>query len=243
MKSLKDVNYLFLSLFLLLLIGSTVSATNIEINGQPQEKVLEGQVINYTLTLNNIPPAADYISFDTDLVKIDNSHLYNFTNLNFTSDSNKFDFPVNESTTSIIVNINGQIPQISEEKQYDGVTLVKYKQSTGYAYDRITLTNSKGNLIESVETRPFEISIPEVESFREQINKVDDPFFKKYLQDLHDKGLVTESKTLADHLTENDKWPSYWWLVPGIILGLVIGFLIGVRFNSKDDIDVGEDTE
>ena len=112
MKSFKGVNYLFLSLFLLLLLGSTASATNIEINGQTQDKVLEGQVINYTLTINNIPPAADYISFDTDLVKVDDSHLYNFTNLNFTSDANKFDFPVNESTTSIIVNINGQIPQI-----------------------------------------------------------------------------------------------------------------------------------
>ena len=233
MKSFKGVNYLFLSLFLLLLLASTASATNIEINGQTQDKVLEGQVISYTLTINNIPPAADYISFDTDLVKVDDSHLYNFTNLNFTSDANKFDFPVNESATSIIVTINGQIPQITNKKQYDGVTLVTYKQSTGYAYDRITLTNSKGNLIESVETRPFEISIPEVESFREQINEIDDPFFKKYLQDLHDKGLVKESKTLADHLTENDKWPSYWWLILGTIVGLMVGFFIGVRFNSR----------
>lgn len=236
MKSFKDVNYLFLSLFLLLLLGSTASATNVEINSQTQDKVLEGQVINYTLTINNIPPAADYISFDTDLVKIDDSHLYNFTNLNFTSDTNKFDFPVNKSTTTIIVNINGQIPQISEKKQYDGVTLITYKQGTGYAYDRITLTNSKGDQIESVETRPFEISIPEVESFREQINKIDDPFFKSYLQDLHDKGLVTESKTLADHLTENDKWPSYWWLILGIIAGLIIGIIIGIRINNGREV-------
>jgi hypothetical protein len=238
MKLFKGVNYLFLSLFLLLLLESAASATNVEINGQTQDKVSEGQVINYTLTINNIPPAADYVSFDTDLVKIDGSHLYNFTNLNFTSDVNKFDFPVNESTTKIIVNIKGQIPQISEEKQYEGVTLVKYKQSTGYAYDRITLTNSKGDLIESVETRPFEISLPEVESFREQINKIDDPFFKSYLQDLHDKGLVTESKTLADHLTEDKKWPSYWWLILGIIAGLIIGFIIGIRiYNGREVIE------
>jgi len=44
-------------------------------------------------------------------------------------------------------------------------------------------------------------------------------------------------------LTENKEWPPYWWVIPGIIAGLVIGFLIGVRFYSKDDTDVGEDTE
>ncbi|MCC4766526.1 hypothetical protein FXW07_07825 [Methanosarcina sp. DH1] len=236
MKSFKSVNYLFLSLFLLLLLGSTALATNVEINGQTQDKVSEGQVINYTLTINNISPAADYISFDTDLVKIDNSHLYNITNLNVTSDSNKFDFPVNESTTKIVVNIKGQIPHISEEKQYDGVTLIKYKKNTGYAYDRITLINSKGDQIESVETRPFEISLPEVESFREQINKIDDPFFKTYLQDLHDKGLVTESKTLADHLTEDNEWPSYWWLIIGVIAGLIIGIIIGIRMNNSREV-------
>jgi hypothetical protein len=44
-------------------------------------------------------------------------------------------------------------------------------------------------------------------------------------------------------LTNNNEWPPYWWAVPGIITGLVIGFLIGVRFYSKDDSDAGEDTE
>lgn len=63
------------------------------------------------------------------------------------------------------------------------------------------------------------------------------------MQDLHDKGLIEESKTLSDHLTENDEWPSYWWVIPGLIIGLLTGFLIGVRFNSKDEIDLGEDTE
>lgn len=243
MRLVRSVNYLLLLLLLLLIIEGTVSATNIEVNGQTPEKVLSGQEINYTLTISNIPPSAEYISFDTDMSKINNFHLYNFTNLNFSHDANKFDFPVNESTKSIIVNIRGQIPQISEKKQYEGITLVKYKQGTGYAYDRIILTNNKGNLIETVETRPFEISIPEVESFKEQINKIDDPFFKKYIEDLHDKGLVYESKTLADHLTANSEWPPYWWVIPGIIMGLAIGFLIGVRFGSKDDSDSGEDTE
>jgi hypothetical protein len=243
MKLSQLINYLLLSFFLLLIFEGTVSATNVDIKGQTPEKVLEGQEINYTLTISNISPAAENIAFDTDLAKVNNFHLYNFTNLNYTSDVNKFDFPVNESTKSIVVNIHGQIPQVSEKKQYEGITLVKYKQGTGYAYDRIILTNNKGNSIETVETRPFEISIPEVESFREQLNKIDDPFFKNYLQDLHDKGLVEESKTLADHMTENNQWPSYWWIIPGIILGLVIGFIIGVRFYSKDDTDIGEDTE
>ncbi|AAM06089.1 predicted protein [Methanosarcina acetivorans C2A] len=161
--------------------------------------------------------------------------------MNITSDNNKFDLPVNESTKSIIVNIHGQIPQITEKTQYGRVTLITYKQSTGYAYDRITLTNSNGDLIESVETRPFEISNPEVESFREQMNKIDDPFFKNYLQDLHDKGLVTESKTLADHLTENDKWPSYWWLILGAIIGLIIGVIIGVRIKNGSEEEVLND--
>ncbi|HHV25412.1 MAG: hypothetical protein PHG79_08705 [Methanosarcina sp.] len=243
MRIFKSVNYLFLLLFLLLLIAGTVSATNVEIDGQTPKIAFEGQVINYTLTISNIPPAAEYISFDTDLVKIDNSNLYNFVNLDFTSDANRFDFPVNQDTNSITVNIKGQVPKISETKQYDGITLTKYGKSSGYAYDRIILTNNKGNSIENVETRSFEISIPEVESFREQVDKIDDPFFKKYLQDLHDKGLVQESKKLADHLTKNNGWPPYWWVIPGAIVGLVIGFFIGVRFVSRDDIDSGEDIE
>jgi hypothetical protein len=243
MKSIRSVNYLLLSFFLLFLIEGIVSATNVEVNGQTPEKVLEGQEINYTLKIINIPPAAERISFDTDLAKVNNFHLYNCTNLNVTSDSNKFDFPVSESTKSIILNVHGQIPQITTKKQYEGITLINYKPQTGYAYDRIILTNNEGNLIETVETRPFEISIPEVESFNAKMNKINDPFFKKYLQDLHDKGLVDESNTLADHLTENNEWPPYWWAIPGIIAGLVIGFLIGVRFYSKDDSDAGEDTE
>lgn len=194
MKSVKSVKYFFLLLFLLLIIEGTVSATNIEVNGQTQEKVLEGQEINYILTINNIPPAAENISFDTDLAKVDNFPLYNFTNLNFTSNTNKLGFPVNESTKSIIVNIHGQIPQVSEKKQYEGITLVKYKQGTGYAYDRIILTNSKGNLIETVETRPFEISIPEVEHFREQINKIEDPFLKNICRICMIKDLLRSQK-------------------------------------------------
>jgi len=243
MKLVRSVTCLILSFFLLLIIGGIVSATNVEVNGQTPEKVLEGKEINYTIIISNIPPAAEKISFDTDLAKVNNFHLFNLTNLNVTNDANRFDFPVSESTKSIVVNIHGQIPQITEKKQYQGITLVNYKSETGYAYDRITLTNNKGDSIETVETRSFEISIPEVDSFNEKLNKINDPFFKKYLQDLHDKGLVDEANTLADHLTENTEWPPYWWAIPGIIGGLVIGFLIGVRFYSKDDTDVGEDTE
>lgn len=248
MKLVHSINYLFLPFFLLLIVGSTVSATNVElVNGQPPAKVLEEQEINYTMIISNIPPAAEKISFDTDLANINNFHLYNFTNLNFKSNINKFDFPVNESTKSIVVNIHGQIPQITEISQPEGIKIIKYKQQTGYAYDRIILTNNKGNLIETVETRSFEISIPEVESFREKMNKINDPFFKEYLQGLHDKGLVNESNLLADHLTENNEWPLYYWTIPGIIIGFLIGGLIGLRIGYKakmgnpDETDVGED--
>lgn len=233
MKLNLSVKYIFLSLFLLLIIGGNISAANIEINGQTPGKVLEGTEINYTIKISDISPAAEKISFDTDLAKVDNFHLYNFTSLNVTSDANKFDIPVNESIKSIIVNIHGQIPQITEKKQPEGITIIKYRSQTGYAYDRIILTNNKGNLIETVETRPFEISIPEVESFREKMNKINDPFFKEYLQSLHDKGLVDESNTLADHLTENNEWPPYWWIIPGIIIGFVIGIIIGMRRIEK----------
>lgn len=233
MKLVRNVTFLFISFFLLLIIGSTVSATNVEVNGQTPEKVLEGQEINYTIIISNISPAAEKISFDTDLAKVDNFHLYNFTSLNITSDANKLDFPVNESTKSIVVDVHGQIPQITEEIQYQDVMLIHYKPEVGYAYDRIILTNNRGNLIETVETRPFEISIPELEAFYEKMNKINDPFFKNYLQDLHDKGLVDESNTLADHLTENNEWSLYWWAIPGIIVGLMIGIIIGIRYTRS----------
>lgn len=244
MKLAQSIPYLLLPFFLLLIIGSTVSAANVKlVNGQPSGEVLEGQEINYTIIISNISSAAEKISFETDLAKINNFHLYNFTNLNFTSDINKFDFPVDGNTKSIIVNIHGQIPQITETNQPEGIKIIKYKSQTGYVFDRVILTNNKGDLIETVETRSFEISIPEVEDFREKINKINDPFFKEYLQDLHDKGLVEESNTLADHLIENSEWSPYWWAFPGIIIGLVIGGLVGLRIGYKEKVGTPDETE
>ncbi|HMB45663.1 MAG TPA: hypothetical protein VKL21_07565, partial [Candidatus Methanoperedens sp.] len=58
---------------------------------------------------------------------------------------------------------------------------------------------------------------------------------------------VNESNLLADHLTENNEWPLYYWTIPGIIIGFLIGGLIGLRIGYKakignpDETDVGED--
>lgn len=70
----------------------------------------------------NIPLATGNIDFDTDLAKSNNFHLYNFTNLNLRSDTNKCDFLVSKNKKSIVVNIHGQITPMSEKKHYGDYT-------------------------------------------------------------------------------------------------------------------------
>lgn len=192
----------FLCLFLILLVGSA-SAVEVNVEGDHPAEIKEKQVVNCVLTISGIPSAADYLYLDTDLEKYDDKPIYNFSDLNIQSNENHFELPIKDNTKEIVVQLNGQVPSITEVQQYEKLTLVKYNpKRTGYAYYRIKLTDEKGNSIQESDTSTFAITVPEINSFKEKITLIEDPFLSMYIQDMFDRGLVTEANKLADYLIE-----------------------------------------
>lgn len=192
----------FLFLFLILLVGSA-SAVDVNVEGDHPSEVKEKQVVNCVLTISGIPSAADYLYIDTDLEKYDDKPIYNFSDLNIQSNESNFELPIKDNTKKIVLQLNGQVPGITEVQQYDKLTMEKYNpKRTGYAYYRIKLTDEKGNSIQESDTSTFTIAVPEIDSFKEKITLIEDPFLRTYLQDMFDRGLVTEANKLADYFIE-----------------------------------------
>jgi len=230
-------------LFILLFAGSgPASATQIEVEGELPGEVEEKQVISLVLTISNIPAAADFISFDTDLVRYGDRSIYNFTGLELQSNNSSFVLPVEDNREKIIVLLNGRVPVIREVKQCDELTLIKYDPKlTGYAYYRVRLTDEDGNPLGESDTRTFTIVASEIEEFRGKMTLVDDSFFSVYLQDMFDKGLVTEANEIADHVIEKEEKEREeegsfnWGYVLGGIALLAVGFILGVRFGGSEE--------
>ena len=192
----------FLYFFFLVLAGSA-SAVEVQVEGDLPAEVEEKQVISCVLTISGIPGAADYLYFDTDLGKYGDKPIYNFKDLNLQSNESHFELPIKDKQNKIVVQLNGQVPGITEVQQFEKLTLVKYNpKRTGYAHYRIKLTDEKGNSIQESDTSTFAIAVPEIDSFRTKVALIEDPFMSVYLQDMFDRGLVTEANKLADHVIE-----------------------------------------
>ncbi|AKB51531.1 hypothetical protein MSBRW_2278 [Methanosarcina barkeri str. Wiesmoor] len=171
--------------------------------GDHPAEVKEKQVISCVLTISGIPSAADYLYFDTDLEKYDDNPIYNFTKLNLQSNESHFELPVKDNKEKIVVQLYGQVPGVTEVQQYEKLTLVKYDpKRTGYAYYRIKPTDEKGNAIQGSDTSTFTIEVTDIDSFEKKATQIEDPFLSMYLQDMFDRGLVTEANKLADYLIE-----------------------------------------
>jgi hypothetical protein len=179
------------------------SAVEVNVEGDHPAEVKEKQVISCVLRISGIPSAADYLYFDTDLEKYDDKPIYNFTELNLQSNESHFELPVKDDMKKIVVQLNGQVPGVTEVQQYEKLTLVKYdSKRTGYAYYRIKPTDEKGNAIQGSDTSTFTIAVTDVDSFEKKAAQIEDPFLSMYLQDMFDRGLVTEANKLADYLIE-----------------------------------------
>jgi len=236
-------------LFYLLFAGEgAVLAAQVEVEGELPGEVEEKEVISSTITISNIPAAADFITFDTDLVKYGDRPIYNFTGLELQSNESRFELPVEDSGGKIVVQLNGRVPETREVKQCDELTLIKYDPKlTGYAYYRIRLTDEDGNPLGQSDTRTFSIAVPEIDEFRRKMTLMEDSFFSVYLQDMFDKGLVTEANEIADHVIEEEKKEreeeekdeeespfSLGYVIGGIGL-LVLGFVLGIRFGGSEE--------
>ncbi|MBP1908744.1 hypothetical protein [Methanolobus bombayensis] len=227
-----------LCFFILISLISNVSAVDVNIEGDLPDEAREGDIVEYYLTISSIPQSADYISFETDLEAYGNNPLYNFTEFNITSNSNNYVLNLNDSDEEVLVHIQGKVPIVREVVQTDKVTLIKLDEKrTGYAYYRFNLLDDEKNSLKDSDTRVFTINVPEIESFTGKMDSIDDPFFRNYLTDLFDKGLVHEANELADHLNSQEEGPeiSLYLAAGGIIFALIIGTIIGIRLGNRDD--------
>ncbi|WP_255336532.1 hypothetical protein [Methanosarcina sp. KYL-1] len=218
------------------MLPGPAAAIQVQVEGELPTEVEEKQVISSVLTISSIPSAADFIYFDTDLIKSEDQPVYNFTGLGLQSNESHYVLPVEGGQGKIVVLLNGQVPEISEVKQCDKLTLVKYNPKlTGYAHYRIRLTDEDGNPIKESDTRTFSIVVPEIEAFEQKMTLVDDSFFNAYLQDMFDKGLVTEANEIADYLIKKEENSFNWsYLIIGLAIAAV-SFILGVRTGGSEE--------
>ncbi len=226
--------------FVLLVVVSNVSALQVEVNSTTPDEVEEGELVDFTMVITGIPLAADYMSIDSDLQKNGTDPIFTFTDLNITSDSNIYALPLDGTTSSLTVHVKGRTPTIKTVKQVDKVTLIKFNpKRTGYAYYRLKFTDESNNPVEPSDTRTFSVSVPELDQFEEKLDTIEDPFVRKYLQGLHEKGLVGEANELVDYLNSKDEGrtvPLLWTIIGVVVVG-IIGFVVGIRMGNSEEGD------
>lgn len=232
----KCLKIIILLIIALAIIPSAGLAFQIVVDEQLPGVVTEGATTNFNLTISNIHPTASRIIIDTDLHKSDNIPLFSANEFESVSNETPFSISVPDDAT-VTVQVHGQVPKITKIVQPGPVTLTIHdKKRTGYAYYRVTFTDDKGNPVPGSDTRVFSINIPEIDSFREKINGISDPFMSSYLQDLFDKGLVSEANTLADYEMARDGQIPTVWLIGTVCIAAVVAFVIGIRIGSRDDV-------
>jgi len=223
----------------LLAMVSSVSALQVEINGNIPDESEEGEIVDFTMIITGIPLAADYIFIDSDLDKNGTQPIFNFTELNITSNSNSYQLPLDGTISSLTVNVKGRIPTIKVVKQVEKLTLVKFDpKRTGYLYYRLKFTDDSNNPLKESDARTFSVYVPEITQFDKKLDTIEDPFIRKYLQGLFDKGLVNEANELSDYINLRDEGQTVplLWTAIGIIVVGVIGLIIGIRMgNSEED--------
>lgn len=226
--------------FAVLSLISTVSALQVDIDGDLPSEAKEGDIVEFEMIISGIPEAADFLSFETDLEPYGSVPLYNFTNFNVTTSSNHYVLNLSNGEETVLVKVKGKVPVIKEVVQVDKVTLIKLdSKTTGYAYYRLKFMDDEQNYLTDTDTKTFTISVPEIESFEAKLDTIDEPFFRNYLTDLFDKGLVSEANELADYLNSKDEGtvvPLYW-TIAGLIIVLAAGIIIGIRIGNSDEDD------
>lgn len=220
---------LVLLFFCLGVIFTEVSALQTEMKIIPPENPKEGEVINVTISVFDFPQGYN-LSFDTDLVSYDDNPIYNITTINKQVYERNFEINTTGYDT-ITIHMVGKVPKITEVKQYEEITLIKYSKTTGYTYYRIELFDKEGTIIDT-NTQPFTVYVSEIEDFKNKLSKIHDGWIRNYLQELHDKGLVNEANELADHLIDNTKIPVLWFII-SLIGVAIIFFIIGIRIGYR----------
>ncbi|WP_067049070.1 hypothetical protein [Methanofollis ethanolicus] len=225
-----------LLLLALLCIPAGVAGLQVGVEEAPPDTVAEEEVVDFTITLSGIPPAADTVIVDTDLVQQGDTPLLspsggggNATNTTPAS------LPVPAGGSGLSIRIHGQAPTVTTVTQCGAVTLTTYDpKRSGYAYYRVRFTDDKGRPLTESDTRLFSIAVDAVDEFRAKLNQISDPFMRTYLQDLFEKGLVNEANALADYEMSRGAGVPLIWTVGGIVLTAVLALIAGIWIGGRE---------
>lgn len=204
-------------------------------DGDLTGEVAEGEEVAFTLTITGLPPAADALVLETDLVPVEGTPLFSLEGTGNVTNSTPFTIPLPAATTPLTIAVAGQAPTAAQVRQCGAVTLTTYDpRLSGYAYYRVRFIDDDGNPLAESDTRVFSLTVAAIEEFDEKLNAISDPFMDAYLQDLFDKGLVREANTLADYERSKESAVPILWAVGGIIVAAVIGLVLGIWIGGRE---------
>lgn len=222
-------------LVFLALVPAGAVGLQVGVDGDLPGEIVEGEEVNFTLTLAGLPPAADNLVLETDLVPQDGTPLFSLAGTEMISNSTPFTVTLPAGNGPLTVAVTGQAPRAAEVRQCGAVTLTTYDpRLSGYAYYRVRFTDDDGNRLAESDTRVFALRVEAIEEFNEKLGGISDPFMDAYLQDLFDKGLVGEANTLADHELAQESTVPTLWTVGGIVLAAVLALIIGIRIGGRE---------
>jgi hypothetical protein len=224
-----------LLLVALLCIPAGAAGLQVGVEEAPPETVAEGEVVDFTITLSGMPPAADTVIVDTDLVQQGDTPLLSPSGGGNATNTTPASLSVPAGGSGLSIRIHGQAPTVTEVTQCGAVTLTTYDpKRSGYAYYRVRFTDDKGRPLAESDTRLFSISISAVDDFRAKLNLISDPFMRTYLQDLFEKGLVNEANALADYEVSRGAGVPLIWTVGGIVVTAILALIAGIWIGGRE---------
>lgn len=225
-RGLRAFGILF-SFLVLILVGNAAAMDVVVLDSTIDEIHPEGDIVEYTLKISGVQPQVSVIELETDLRPYGQSFLWNATDPGFLElqdgqhqfQDQSIRFEVNKSVkTPVLIHVTGQVPQITEIVQSEGLVITKTDaQTTGYTHYRVQFFDEGGFVVGNAFTEVFDIEIPDETDFFDRLSSVQDPMLRNLVIDLHDKGLKYEANTLLDY---SDKKPL------GVSLPLVIVILV-----------------
>lgn len=229
----------FIVIVIILSMIVPVSGLNVYSVPKPVQVLDEGNIVKLNLTISDLPAQGDVISIDTDLDKEISNPVFNIPQQNIQSNNKHLDIKIEDRNNPIIVQLRGVIPKISQTTQCGGITLTNYLPQRGFAYYRIAILDENNAVLpSSTETQTFEVNSVDLAAFKDKMNNMEDKTLAGYYEDLFNKGLVNEANRLVDYsLTDKEPQISLFAAIGitaiCIIVGLVIGYIIGMKKGSS----------
>ncbi|QSZ66868.1 hypothetical protein RJ40_04850 [Methanofollis aquaemaris] len=222
-------------LIFLVLVPAWGAGLQVGVEGDLPGEVAEGEGVAFTLILTGLPPAADDLVLETDLVPEEGTPLFSLEGTETVSNSTPFIVPLPAANSPLKIAVTGQTPRAADVRQCGAVTLTTYDpRLSGYAYYRVRFTDDEGNRLAESDTRVFALRVEAIEEFNEKLRGISDPFMDAYLQDLFDKGLVGEANALADHELSKESTVPTLWAVAGIVLAAIAALIVGIRIGGRE---------